>query len=67
MLQLIGAVTYKLQLLVGVCLHGIFHVWLLKPYRGEQSTGPGLLPATKHGRAYPQPAEVIKSQLARGI
>jgi hypothetical protein len=49
-----------------VRLHDVFHVGL-KPYRSEPPTGPGLLPSTKHGHAYPQPAEIIKSWFTHGV
>jgi hypothetical protein len=48
-------------------LHSVFHIGLLKPYHGTTPTGPGVLPPTRHGRAIPQLAKVIKGRLARGV
>jgi hypothetical protein len=63
----VGDVTYKLNLLASARLHDVFHVGLLKPHKGAAPLAPGALPPTLHGRACPQPAEVIKGRLARGI
>jgi hypothetical protein len=66
-IERVGDVTYKLELPAGAKLHSVFHVGLLKPYHGTTSNGPGVLPPTYHGRAIPQPAQVIKERLARGV
>jgi hypothetical protein len=50
-LERISSIAYKLELPLGARLHNVFHVGLLKPYKGEPSTGPGVLPPVKHGRA----------------
>jgi hypothetical protein len=66
-IERVGDVAYKLELLVGAKLHSVFHVGLLKPCHGTTLNGPGVLPPTRHGRAIPQPAEVIKGRLAHGV
>jgi hypothetical protein len=66
-IERVDDIAYKLELPAGTKLHSVFHVGLLKPYHGTTSTGPGVLPPTRHGRAIPQPAEVIKGRLARGV
>jgi hypothetical protein len=63
----VGEVAYKLELPEGAQLHNVFHVGLLKPHKGEATQSPGVLPPAKHERAIPQPAEVIKARLARGV
>jgi hypothetical protein len=66
-LQCIGSIAYKLELPAGARLHNVFHVGLLKPFKGASPMGPGVLLPLKHGRACPQSAEVIKGRLARGV
>jgi hypothetical protein len=66
-LQRIGSVAYKLELPAGARLYNVFPVGLLKPFKGASPTGLGVLLPLKHGRACPQPAEVIKGRLARGV
>jgi hypothetical protein len=56
-IERVGDITYKLELPAGAKLHSVFHVGLLKPYHGT----------TSNGRAIPQPAQVIKERLARGV
>jgi hypothetical protein len=66
-IEQVGDIAYKLELPAGAKLHNVFHVGLLKPYHGTTPTGPGVLPPTRHGRAIPQPVEVIKGRLARDV
>jgi hypothetical protein len=47
-------------------LHDMFHIGLLKPYRGEAPSGSGALSTIRHGCACLKPAKVVKSRLARG-
>jgi hypothetical protein len=63
----LGEVAYKLELPARAWFHDVLHVGLLKPDRGMTPEGPGVLPLLKHGRISPQPAEVIKGRIARGI
>jgi hypothetical protein len=65
--ECVGMVAYKLELLVGARVHNVFHVGLLKPYKGEPSASLDVLPPMKHGRACPQLAEIIKGRLACGV
>jgi hypothetical protein len=61
----VGEVAYKLQLPPGAKLHDTFHVGLLKKFHDETQSDPGVLPPIQHGRAFLEPAKIIKSRLAR--
>jgi hypothetical protein len=50
-LEKIGDVAYRLQLLTGAKLHDVFHVGLLKPFKGDPSTETLVLPPVHHGGA----------------
>jgi hypothetical protein len=65
-LERIGEVVYRLQLSAGAKIHDVFHVDLLKAYRGEEPTGPGSLPPVHHGLTCLEPSKVIKRRMARG-
>jgi hypothetical protein len=59
-------VAYRLQLLAGTRLHDVFHVGLLKRFKGEPPVEPPVLPPIKNDRACAQPEAVIRARLARG-
>jgi hypothetical protein len=65
-LQRIGDVSYKLQLLANATIHDVFHVALLKKFQGDPPSAPVPLPAVLHGRVPPVPSKV-KARLNRGV
>jgi hypothetical protein len=64
-LERVGDAAYKLELSAGAKLHNVFHVRLLKPFRGEPPSSSRVLPPVHHGRACLEPLVVTKSWVAR--
>uniref|UniRef100_A0A453N8X2 Uncharacterized protein n=1 Tax=Aegilops tauschii subsp. strangulata TaxID=200361 RepID=A0A453N8X2_AEGTS len=48
-------------------IHGVFHVGLLKPFRGEPPATTPALPPTSDGRLLPGPEKVLQAQLRRRV
>lgn len=46
----IGTVTYRLRLPDSTRIHDVFHVGILKPFRGTPPAAPSALPPLHHGR-----------------
>jgi hypothetical protein len=65
-MERLGTVAYRLQLPAWAKLHDVFHVGMLKRYRGDPPAAPVPLPPIRHGRACLEPEMVFKSRLARG-
>jgi hypothetical protein len=57
--------AYRLQLPARAKLHDVFHVGMLKRYRGDPPATPVPLPPIRHGRACLEPEMVFKSRLVR--
>jgi hypothetical protein len=62
----LGVVAYRLQLLPKACIHGVFHIALLKKYEGAPPASIMPLSAILRGRVVPTLSQVVQSHLNRG-
>jgi hypothetical protein len=62
----IDSVAYRVELPPQSRLHDVFHVSMLKPFRGEPPVTLPPLQDIHHGRVIPRPSQVLKARLSRG-
>ena len=63
----VGEVAYRLRLPEGARIHDVFHVGVLKPFRGTPPTSEPVLPPLRHGRPLQRLERILRSELRRGI
>jgi hypothetical protein len=65
--ELINDVAVRLELPHCAKLHDVFHVGLLKKWVGDPPVSPPPLPNIHHGAVTPEPEQVVRARLARGV
>lgn len=66
-MKLINEVAVRLELPPHAKLHDVFHVGPLKKWIGPAPAAPPSLPPVLHGAVVPEPDQVIRGRLARGV
>ena len=59
--------AYRLRLPEGARIHDVFHVGVLKPFRGTPPSTTPALPPLHQGRLLHRPTRVLRSQLRRVV
>jgi hypothetical protein len=65
--EIINDVAVRLELPLGVRLHDVFHVGVLKKFNGAPPSSPPVLPAIHNGAVIPEPLRVEQARLAHGV
>jgi hypothetical protein len=64
---IISPVAYKLELPPRARLHDVFHVGLLKPFKGTPPDAPPALPPIHHGTIILEPKSGVRARVTRGV
>jgi hypothetical protein len=65
--ELINNIAVRLALPAGTHIHDVFHVGLLKKFRGEPPTATPSLPPLRHVAIDPEPARVVRYRIVGGV
>jgi hypothetical protein len=65
--ELINDVAVRLALPTGARIHDVFHVGLLKKFRGEPPAATPPLPPLRHGAIDPEPARAVRYRVVGGV
>jgi hypothetical protein len=66
-IELINDVAVRLALPAGARIHDVFHVGLLKKFRGEPPAATPPLPPLRHGALDPEPARAVRYRVVGGV
>jgi hypothetical protein len=66
-IAVVNPVAYKLELPPSARLHDVFHVVLLKPFKGTPPNAPPPLPPVRHSAVILEPERVERVRITQGV